>query len=132
MSVSFPYAFAMRGCTQEDAPALELYLVSTPPAGETPAPPFIRIEVSSRPSETFAAETFALVPLRRDPAHSGRIVRGELRTDERTQQWLSGTLTFIPAASGQVAGFYDFSLPPNRRFAGEFKAPIVRTDAVCG
>jgi hypothetical protein len=52
----FPYAFATRGCTQEDAPALEIYFTEAPFKGDgTPAPPYLRIEIASRPNETIAS-----------------------------------------------------------------------------
>src|SRR5882757_2125057 len=49
----FSYVLAKRGCTQEDVPALEIYFSQTPYTGvDDPAPPYIRVEISSSPSET--------------------------------------------------------------------------------
>src|SRR6478672_2011762 len=76
---NFPFAYALRGCTQEDAPALEIYLTQVGFNGEgTPSPPYLRIEIASPPTETIGRLTLQLIPLRRDPAKPGRIVRAEL------------------------------------------------------
>src|SRR5690348_14649052 len=48
---SFPHAFARRGCTQEDAPALEIFLTKVPFSGiGDPPPSYIRVELSSSPT----------------------------------------------------------------------------------
>src|ERR1700759_4464218 len=69
----FPYAFATRGCTQEDAPALEIYFTEAQFKGDgTPAPPYLRIEIASRVNETIAPLSAELMPLRRAPARQRR------------------------------------------------------------
>src|SRR4051812_15926247 len=59
---AFPHAFAKRGCTQEDAPALEIYLTKTAlnGAGE-PSPPYIRVEISSSPTEVIGPASMSLI-----------------------------------------------------------------------
>jgi hypothetical protein len=43
----FRYAVAQRGCTQEDAPAMEIYLTEALFSGEgTPSGPYIRVEMA--------------------------------------------------------------------------------------
>src|ERR1700704_6146843 len=69
---TFLHASAMRGCTQEDAPALEIYLTRSPFAGTgDPSPPYIHIEISASPQETIAPITLTLIQMRRDPTKPG-------------------------------------------------------------
>jgi len=131
---TFLHASAMRGCTQEDAPALEIYLTRSPFAGTgDPSPPYIHIEISSSPQETIAPITLTLIQMRRDPTKPGRVARAELVEAERSRVWLSGTLTLIEAAPGRkVSGHYDVTTPAGKRLESGFSADYSTRSAVCG
>jgi hypothetical protein len=130
---TFPHVFATRGCTQEDAPALEIYFTQTPFSGSgEPAPPYIRVEISSSPSEIIETVSLQLIQMRRDPTKPGRIARAEFAEAGRAQIWLSGTIALNEAAPGrQVSGQYDFATPAGRR-SGSFSAEYPKGGAVCG
>jgi hypothetical protein len=130
----FPYAFAMRGCTQEDAPALEIYFTEALFKGDgTPAPPYLRIEIASRPTETIASLSAELTPLRRDPAKPGRIVRAELTEAGQKPTWLSGKIELKEAVPGAgVSGHFDFTSPAGAVFSRSFSAPYSNRSVVCG
>jgi hypothetical protein len=131
---TFPHVFAMRGCTQEDAPALEIYLTQTPFAGAgDPAPPYIRIEISSPPDETIQSVSLKLIQVRRDPARPGRIARAELVELGKDRVWLSGAITLDEAAPGRhVSGQYDFTTPAGLPLNRSFKADYSKRNVVCG
>ena len=134
MTQTFPFAFALRGCTQEDAPALEIYLTRVAFNGEgTPAPPNLRIEIGSSPSETIGPLSLQLMPLRRDQAKPGRIVRAELMEGGHKSTWLSGTIALTEATPGaRVSGRYDFTSPDGATFSQDFSAEYSKRPAVCG
>jgi hypothetical protein len=131
---NFSYAFAMRGCTQEDAPALEIYLTQTPFTGVgDPSPPYIRVEISSTPDETIEPASLQLIQMRRDQTKKGRVVRAELAASQRDHIWLSGTLTLSEAVpGGRVSGRYDFTTPTGRHLNSSFSAEYSKRPAVCG
>jgi hypothetical protein len=127
------YALAMRGCTQEDAPALEIYLTETPFDGVgDPSPPYIRIEVSSSPKETIAPTSLTLIQMRRDPTRPGRIARAELVGAGHDSVWLSGTITLKEvSAGGDVSGRYDLTTPAGR-LDRSFIAKLSKRTSLCG
>lgn len=130
---NFQYALAMRGCTQEDAPALEIFLTETPLA-ETgdPSPPYIRIEVSSSPNEAIKPIALTLIQMRRDVSRPGRLVRAELVEVGRDSVWLSGTITLSEVVPGRVvSGRYDL-LTPAGKVSNRFSAKYLNRTAVCG
>lgn len=131
---NFPFAFAMRGCTQEDAPALEIYLTQVSFDGQgTPSAPYLRIEIGSLPTETIGPLSLQLMPLRRDPAKPGRIVRAELMEAGHKSTWLSGTIALREATPGaRVSGRYDFASPAGATFSQDFDAEYSKRPAVCG
>jgi len=131
---SFPHAFAMRGCTQEDAPALEIYFTQTPFAGVgDPSPSYIRVEISSSPAERMEPASYSLTPVRRDPTKPGRVVRAELVESPHTSKWLTGTLTLTEVKPGQrVSGHYAFTTQEGRRLDSSFTAEFSNRSAVCG
>jgi hypothetical protein len=130
----FPFAFAMRGCTQEDAPALEIHLTRVSFNGNgKPSPPYIHIEISSLPSETIGQAPLKLAPLRRDPAMPGRIARAELVEAPQKSVWLSGTVTINQAVpGGRVSGNYEFMMPGGATLSQSFTAEYSNRPAVCG
>ena len=130
----FPYAFATRGCTQEDAPALEIYFTEVQFKGDgTPAPPYLRIEIASRPSETITSLSAELTPLRRDPARQGRLVRAELMDAGLKSVWLSGRIDLKEAVPGAgVSGHFDFTSPAGAVFSRDFSAPYSNRSVACG
>jgi hypothetical protein len=129
----FQFAVARRGCTQEDAPAIEIFLSKSKYLGSNDPPaPYIRIEVSSTSVETISDVTVHLVSLSRESGSVGRIARAELVDDEGRHQWLSGLLRIASLEPNEhVAGRYDFEsrLGPIR---GSFRGSIVRHQAICG
>ena len=131
---NFPFAFAMRGCTQEDAPALEIYLTRASFNGEgTPSLPYLRIEIASPPSETIGPLSLQLIPLRRDPTKSGRIARAELVESGHKSTWLSGTIALDEAVPGsRVSGRYDLTLPAGGTLSQSFTAEYSKRPTFCG
>jgi len=130
----FTHAFASRGCTQEDAPALEIYLTQSPSsAPREPQRPYIRFEISAGSGDVIARGTYTLSRLRRDPGSAGRIVRAELSEVGAQPIWLSGSLTLDRAAPAkQTAGRYDLTAPDGRQFRGDFSAEYSNAPATCG
>jgi hypothetical protein len=130
----FPHIFATRGCTQEDAPALEIFLTPSVFAGPgEPAPPYIRIEIGSPANETIRSSSLTLSPLRRDPAQAGRLARAELVRQGQDPVWLSGSLTLTEAVPGrQVAGRFDFATPTGLTLNRDFKTDYSARKVVCG
>jgi hypothetical protein len=128
------HVFATRGCTQEDAPALEIYLTQSPFAGAgEPAPPYIRIEISSPVDETIHSVSLELIQMRRDPAKPGRIARAELVESGKDRVWLSGTIMLNEAAPGQqVSGQFDFMTPTGLSLNRSFTTDYSKRNAVCG
>jgi hypothetical protein len=130
----FPHAFAKRGCTQEDAPALEIYFtkISFKGAG-APTPPYIRFEISSSPGEKIESIYLKLIQLHRDPKRPGRIARAELVETGIVSTWLSGTITLTEATPGErVTGHFDITTPNGRRWVGSFIAEYSKSPSVCG
>lgn len=115
----------MRGCTQEDAPALEIFLTREPFDGAgTPSSHYVRIEIAPVPS---GPVTLQLVQMRRKAGET--ITRAELVEAARAETWLTGTLTLTaPSASGH----YDFATPAGRKLKGDFTAGWNPRPAMCG
>lgn len=134
MEQGFPYAVARRGCTQEDAPALELILTKAPFDGVgDPAPSYIRVEISSSPGERIGSSTFELIQARRDPNRTARIVRAELVEAARAPVWMSGTVVLTEAVPGErVSGRYAFTAPGRPRFDSSFTATYSAKAVTCG
>jgi hypothetical protein len=130
----FQHAVARRGCTQEDAPALELILTRTLYDGVgDPAPSYIRVEISSPPGERIGASRFELIQLRRDPSNAKRIVRAELVEASRPAVWMSGTVSLTEAVPGErVSGRYTLTAPGGQRFDSTFTAAYSAKAVTCG
>jgi hypothetical protein len=131
---SFPHAFARRGCTQEDAPALEIFLTRVPFSGiGDPPPSYVRVELSSSPTEKIESSSFTLIQMRRDPAKPGRVVRAELVEASHKSIWLSGTITLNEAVPGErVSGRYALSTPAGQLLDSTFIAEYSKKPTVCG
>ena len=125
---------AMRGCTQEDAPAIEIYMpAEAVPAEGEPRPPYIRIEIAAAPSERLAPLSLTLSPLRRQNQGGGRIARAESVKSEGHSQWLSGRVNLIRFEPDVVvAGNYDLSTPAGESLHGSFSAKWKKRTALCG
>lgn len=122
---AFPYAFARRGCTQEDAPAIEIYLTRVRYAGGgEPATPFIRIEIASGDLARVVDTTISLVPLSRHGIdRNQRIARAELNQSKSRTVWLKGSLRLARVEPGKgVDGRYDIVDPSGRVWRGEVRA----------
>ena len=128
------HAVVRRGCTEEDAPALEIFLTGALFDGVgDPQPPFIRIEIGASAGERLTAVTLALQPLRRVAALNSRIARAEFVPDLGNRLRLSGTVTLDEVTPGSRArGRYHIKLPGGRRFTGQFSGPYLPTAAWCG
>lgn len=124
--VAFSHAVAVRGCTQEDAPALEIYLTQRPFDGQgMPPKPYLHIEVAGTDWQPLVGRPLKLIPLSRegvDPQTT--IVRAELDRGERSAQiFLAGTLRIKSAQPDRpVEGHYDFGTHAGQRWAGTFRA----------
>ena len=132
-SESFRYAVARRGCTQEDAPAIEIVLSTQTYSGvgEPPAP-HIRVEIASSPPEGLRDVTLNLLALRRRPGEIGRIARAELVDKGRDHFWLTGSVHIASLVPDQsVSGSYNF-VWESGELKGDFQARIVKHQAVCG
>jgi hypothetical protein len=90
----FPHATAIRGCTQEDGQALELYLTQTAYDGRgEPPKPYLRIEIAWGDWSKLTGRDLALVPLsRRGEDAQKHVVRAELHNLRGGPVWLAGTL----------------------------------------
>ena len=130
----FSYVVAMRGCTQEDAPALEIYLTRAPFDGSgEPPEPYIRVEISSSPTETITRGTFKLSPLRRDPDAAGRVARAQLVERGHDPIWLTGTIVLSNVAPGQrVSGRLKGKTSSGKNLLGDFTAEYSKRTSVCG
>jgi hypothetical protein len=134
-SSGFTYAVAMRGCTQEDAPALEIYLTQQPYRGQGfPDHPYLRIEVAGRDWGQLVRRDLDLSPLsRHDTDVRKPLVRAEVNRDRRPAIWLRGVLRLERIkADAEVEGSYRFMESDGREWAGVFKADWVVRSAGCG
>jgi hypothetical protein len=132
----FPHALAHRGCTQEDAPALEIYLIGKPQqSAALPPKPYLRIEVAGRNWQHLLRKDLKLVPLSRQGTDREKpLVRAELNLAQQRQTvWLQGTLRLTKIEDEkEVTGSYDFTAPGERRWKGEFKAVWAKGGGGCG
>lgn len=135
-SMSFLNATAVRGCTQEDAPALEIYLTDHAFSGQgEPAEPYLRIEIGGANWDHLIGQTLHLIPLsRREVDPRKPVVRAEFDLRKGSPAWLSGSLWLYRVhPDQQVEGSYNFTAPDGRRWAGAFKASWARNRSLgCG
>lgn len=132
----YRYAIARRGCTQEDAPALEIYLTRKRFEGQgEPAQSYLRIEVAWTDWTRIADSSFDLIPLSRHGVNPKQhVVRGELKiAGEKASSWLSGRLVLKNVDQGrQVEGSYDLLTPDRNPLRGTFRANWIERGAGCG
>jgi hypothetical protein len=131
----FAYAAAGRGCTQEDAPALEIYLTSQPFSGaDLPAPPLIRIEVAWDDWMRLREREISMSPLSGgslDPQQP--LARAELEQPSTSPVWLGGTIRLMAVEPDRrVAGSYALSTPDGRAWLDGFEARWLDRRPVCG
>jgi hypothetical protein len=132
---AFPESVARRGCTQEDFPALEIYVTPRRFEGKgDPEAPYIRIEIAGREFQRLVGPPMVLSPLRRkdhDPAIP--LVRAEWRASEKRTEFLDGTLTLESVVAERlVRGSYSFVSRDGARWTGAFKARWVQAPGGCG
>lgn len=135
-NTDFPHAVARRGCTQEDAPALEIYLTSKPhDSNAQPQKPYLRIEVGGRNWQALVGKDLELLPLsRRGSDRAKPLVRAELNLPTQSDTvWLEGNMKLVNAeAEKEVTGSYDFTGPGECKWKGEFKAVWTKGGGGCG
>ena len=131
---SLVYVLAKRGCTQEDAPALEIYFSRAKFNGTgDPEPPYLRFEISSSSREPVTPGTFVLSALRREPEKAGRIVRGEFVEAGHEGVWVKGTIVLDEVAPGsEVKGRYDVTAPGGLHLRNSFRTEYLSGAAMCG
>lgn len=124
----------MRGCTQEDAPALEIYLTHDAYNGEgEPSPPYVHIEISSSANEELISPvSLRLIGGRRDPAKPGRIARAQLVEKEQQPVWLSGTVSLTALRREWVEGHFEIDMPASKPWRKHFKAAYRNQASMCG
>jgi hypothetical protein len=128
------HAVARRGCTQEDLPALEIFLTRERWDGAAPEPraPYLRLEVAWGAWSRVGDRPLALLPLRRR-AEDTLVVRGAWHVTPATPSWLTGTVRLRQVDVGRrVVGEYDVREPTGARRAGRFTARWVEAHSGCG
>ena len=135
-NIEFTHSVAMRGCTQEDAPALEIYLTCSPYTGtDLPDQPFIHIEVGGRDWQRLIGKDLELLPLSRTGISREKpLVRAELKLKQEQQSfWLNGALRLTKVEPDtQVIGSYDFAGPDQQKWKGDFRANWIKRPGGCG
>lgn len=129
----FPLVQAGRGCTQEDAPAAEIYFFAKKDDTGEPVAPYVRVEISGLARERIPPATFRLMPLRRNPNERRRIVRAELVQKPGSSLWLDGSIA-IRADNPQtgITGRIDLISPKGEAWSRAFSARYANRQAVCG
>lgn len=134
-TTKYTYALASRGCMQEDARALEVYLTQEPYSGEAFTPmPYIRIEVEWSDWKNLIGKDLKLAQLSRHrPDPQTPTVRAELNLNRQERVWLRGTLRLKKVeVNRQVEGSYEFAGPNNLKWTGMFKAQWGKDRLPCG
>ena len=134
-TTKYTYALASRGCMQEDARALEVYLTQEPYSGEAfPPVPYIRIEVEWSDWKNLIGKDLKLAQLSRHrPDPQTPTVRAELNLERQQRVWLRGTLCLKKVeVNKQVEGSYEFAEPNYLKWTGMFKAQWGKDRLPCG
>jgi hypothetical protein len=134
MDKRLSHVFVQRSCTQEDAPALEIYLTHDAYSGEgEPSPPYLRLEISSPANEVLDTPvSVRLLMGRRDPAKPGRIARAQLVEKGQPPVWLSGTVSLTTLRQDWVEGQFEVDMPAGKPWRTRFKAAYRKQASVCG
>ncbi len=131
-ATEYTYALASRGCMQNDARALEVYLTQEPYSGKAPPRPYIRMEIEWSDWKNVVGKDLKLV-YRRGPDTQTPTVRAELNLERQERIWLRGTLRLNKVeVNKQVEGSYEFTGPNNLKWTGTFKAQWGRDGLDCG
>jgi hypothetical protein len=132
-AAEFTHAVAVRGCMQEDTPALEIYLTQEPYSGEAlPTKPYLRIEIAWSEWANFIERDLKLVQFSRNRLKPQQpIVRAAL-IERQAPIWLQGIVRLKKVElNKQVEGSYEFTGPNDLR-SGTFKASWGRDRPPCG
>jgi hypothetical protein len=132
---AFPHGLARRGCTQEDIPALEVYLTRESFDGKhEPRKPYLHIEMAWGEFSKLVGRDLDLIPLKREESHRALpLVRAELAGAQGSPVWLSGQLRLTRVEVDKaVEGSYRFVAPDKTTVKGEFKARWGGTGRPCG
>jgi hypothetical protein len=134
-ATEYTYALAFRGCMQEDARALEVYLTQKPYSGEASAPtPLFRIEIKWSNWENVVGKDLKLVQVsQRGPDPQLPTARAALYFEGQNPVWLRGALRLKKVeVNKQVEGSYEFAGPNNFKWTGMFKAQWGKNRPPCG
>ncbi|MGA2270371.1 MAG: hypothetical protein ABSH44_18005 [Bryobacteraceae bacterium] len=134
-SVTFPHALARRGCTQEDAPALELFLTREAFDGKNePRKPYLHMEIAWGDFSKLVGKDLDLIPLNRNESDRSKpLVRAEVASEQGAPVWLSGQLRLSRVeVDKRVEGSYQFLAPDQTVWKGQFKARWVAAQQRCG
>jgi hypothetical protein len=129
----FAHAVAMRGCTQEDIPALEVYLTPSAYDGrQQPPKPHIRIEIERAEWDQLVGKDLELAPLSRQGLQRQVLARAELNAEEGPPIWLQGKVRLQTVKLDElVEGSYEFH-GPKGEWKGSFRARWLRRTPACG
>jgi hypothetical protein len=134
-SGDFIYAAVMRGCTQEDAPALEIYL-GHPPSNEQalPSRPYLYIEIAWSDWDALIERDLNAAPLSRHDADPQQpLMRAALFGEKGAPMWLRGSLRLQRVSVEQkVAARFHFAEPGGKIWSGEFEARWLPSAGGCG
>jgi hypothetical protein len=134
-ATEYAYALASRGCMQNDASALEIYLTQGPYSGEAAPPkPYLRVEIAWADWGKLVGKDLKLAQFsRRQLGEQTSIVHASLNLERRTPVWLQGTLRLKKIeVNNQVEGSYEFYGPDNLKWIGAFKAQWGKDRLPCG
>src|SRR5207237_48284 len=112
LAADFPHSVAIRGCTQEDAPALELYVTQQPYNGRgEPDKADLHIEIAWGDWSKMVGRDLDLVSLSRRGAEKQKhVVRAEHVVERAEPSWLKGTLRLNSVeVDHQIEGSYFFT-----------------------
>jgi hypothetical protein len=133
-AVDFTEATARRGCSQEDAPALEIYLTRErfETRGE-PDPPYLRFEIAGRDHTALIGQSIELAGLSRVGRDAAQpLARAEFNDRSPTHQWLRGTVRLERVEVDRpVEGAYDVE-GDGEKWAGTFSARWIAGTGGCG
>lgn len=130
-----PHALARRGCTQEDVPALELFLTHDAYDGKgEPPKPYLHMELAWGDFTKLVGRDLDLIPLSRQGVDRSKpLVRAEAAPAQGASVWLSGRLRLSRVVVDQrVEGSYRFIAPDQTVWVGKFTASWVAGPHTCG